>query len=279
MIAVTNPNTCAEVVHGYLEYLSSEFTAVETDHGCVITTPFTRPDGEFVEIAVEPLPSARVKLTDMGDTLGYLYVNGLTLSRNLLDNVRKISRPLGISVEGSALVVRPGDVTAFGSAFHQLLQSVLSVTEMIQKRRPTNNVRFDSEVETMLIASGNTYDTDFRVSGSRSPHIVRFHIDGGRNYLIQPIAPASEAAALSWSERWAYRFRDIIDHDDKWQCFALLDDRGSRAGVWTERTLAPINEYKMLWSEKDRFAGALQESSGIILGAIPPAQNPSTPGN
>lgn len=150
---------------------------------------------------------------------------------------------------------------------------------MIQKRRPTNNVRFDSEVETMLIASGNTYDTDFRVSGSRSPHIVRFHIDGGRNYLIQPIAPASEAAALSWSERWAYRFRDIIDHDDKWQWFALLDDRGSRVGVWTERTLAPINEYKMLWSEKDRFAGALQESSGIILGAIPPAQNPSTPGN
>lgn len=254
---MTNSTNCRDVVRGYLEYLSSGFSTVETDHGCIITTPFTRPDGESVEIAVEPAPFDQIKLTDMGDTLGYLYVNGLTLSRNLMADVRKISQPLGISVEGSALVIHPEGEAAFGGAFQQLLQSLLSVTEMIQKRRPTNNIRFDIEVEALLINSGHSYDTEFRVSGRLGSHSVRFHINGGHNYLIQPIAAATESTAFAWSERWAYRFSDIRQRDDQWNCFAILDDRGSRAGVWTERVLAPINEYKVFWSDRDRFAEAI----------------------
>ena len=146
-----------------------------------------------------------------------------------------------------------------GAAFHALLQTVLSVTDLIQRRRPQARVVFDDDVESLIILGGVTYDARFKVSGMRTRHTVRFHVDSSRKMLIQPLTAATEAAAFSWAERWAFRFNDIRDAESSWHCLAILDDRGERTRVWSERALSPLSEYSLLWSERER----LSESLGV----------------
>lgn len=251
------PVNCEKVVRDYLGRLEGEFTTTRTKDGCYIATPFIRPDGEAVELVAERDVSGRMRLTDMGDSLGYLYINGLTLSRNLIADVRATCRQFGASLEGSELVVANGDASELGESFHALLQTVLSVTDLIQRRRPKSSVLFDGEVESLIIISGVTYDADYQVNGKRAKHSIRFHINSKRSMLIQPLTAATEGTAFSWAERWAYRFNDIREADHSWHCIAILDDRGERSGIWSDKALAPLSDYTLLWRERGQLSESL----------------------
>ena len=254
---MTSPDTCLQVVNSYLSHLESDFESIESDFGCVIVTPFARPDGEFIEIAVEPLPSEGVRLTDMGDTLGYLFVNGMTLTRSLVENARQISQPYGVSLDGSAFIIQPETQSGFGDALHRMIQTILSTTEIIQKRQPSADSHFESAVESLFVTTHNQYDVNYQVQGRREPHTVRFHVDSGKKLLVQPFSLGSETRAHERAEQWAYRFGDIRTQDDTWRIFALLDDRDDRAQVWTTSALTPIQEYHLLWSQRQELQAIL----------------------
>ena len=201
-------------------------------------------------------------ISDMGDSLGYLYINGLTLSRTVMGKVRSIAEVYGVSLEASTLNIEI-EAELAGKALHQMIQSVLSVADLIQTRRPTgtNKIRFDNEVESFIIYSGVTYDVRLEVRGKRENHEFRFHVNSGKNLLIQPISASSETAAHTWAERWAYRFRDVADLEETWNMFAILDDRSEQSGravIWTPNSLAPIEEYAIRWAEKDILTELLE---------------------
>ena len=251
-------NGCGELVGKYLEQLSSNFETTPSDSGCFVVTPFIRPDGEGIELELETLPNGHVRLTDMGDTLGYLYVNGLTLSRSVLDNVKSIAMTYGVSLQRNALNVEVEEPLEAGESLHELIQAVLAVTDLIQmRRRSTNRVRFDNEVEAYIIYNGVTYDADYQINGQHEKHRFRFHINSGRNLLVQPITASTEAAAHTWAERWAYRFSDVRLEDSSWRPVAVLDDRSDNV-IWTPNAQAPFEEYVIPWAEKERLAELLK---------------------
>ena len=222
--------SCEEVVNNYLAGLKVDFEWSPSEDGWFLSTPFVRPDGEGIEIELQALPDGRISMTDMGDTLGYLYVNGLTLSQTLITTARQIAKTHGVSFQRNRLNMQVASDT-IGTGVHQLIQATLSVTDLIQKRRPTSNVRFDDEVESLIIHKGIPYDVGFPVTGNKEKHTVKFHVNSGKHLLIQPVSAASEAPARSWSERWAYRFSDILRKSSQWEPVAVLDDRNARSSV------------------------------------------------
>ena len=253
---MTTDNVCAEVVGKYLAQLSADFEVLPSDGGCYVATPFTRPDGEVIEIEIATLPDGRARLADMGDTLGYLYVNGLTLTRGVLDKTRDIARGYGVSLERNMLVV---EITAeaAGEEMHRLLQATLAVTHLVQGRRSSGRVVFDDEVESFIIQAGVTYDSDYQVHGLREAHTFKFHVNSGANLLIQPLSAASASAAHALAERWAYRFIDAVQQHERLRPVVVLDDRRTRSGVWTHGAQAPINDYAILWEDKARLEDLL----------------------
>ncbi len=257
---------CVQTVDAYLRQMSSDFEVYQLDDGCFVSTPFVRPDGEAIEVQLEAHRDNQVRLSDMGDSLGYLYANGLTLSKSVMESAHRISGGFGVTLSRNTLVVDTDD-ESIGDALHRLIQTTIAVTGLIQKRRPRTRVRFDDEVESLIIHSGATYDIGFRVQGQRQQHIMKFHVDSGRNLLVHPVSAATEASAQSWAERVAYRFTDIRERSDRWRLTSVLDDRGQRARVWTASALVPIEEYAIRWSEKDR----LEE----LVGAKSQSQAPS----
>ena len=234
MTSVTN---CREIVEGYLQLMSDDFQVTPTDGGCYVVTPFMRPDGEAIELEITTLPNGRVRLSDMGDTLGYLYVNGLTLTRTVVEKTRRIARRNRVSLHQGALVA--DEDTVRGDGLHRLIHTTMEATALIQGRRFTDRVNFNTEVESFIIQAGVVYDVDFKVPGQREPHTFGFHVDSGRNLLVQPITAANEAVAHSWAERWAYRFSDTQVRSADYHPIAVLDDRGNRKAVWTQQARAP----------------------------------------
>ncbi len=256
---MTDTSTCERLVRSYIETMGSEFSVNFADNTCFIVTPFERPDGELVEISAQVLPDGRFRLSDGGDTLGYLYVNGLILSRYLREDVRRICRRFDTVLTGAELLVEAHPQET-GSALHRLTQTILASTNLIEKRRPFERLDFAGEVESFIIVSGVTYDADFEVRGRDSTHRIRFHVNSNRGLLIQPISAASEPVAFSWSERWAYRFTDILLAGSRWRCVAVLDDRGDRAQVWSQRALVPLRDFMVPWSAKDHLSAMLAAS-------------------
>ena len=249
-------NRCEEVINAYLTVLRDDFECSQSEEGWFITTPFVRPDGEGIEIELQPLPDGDVTIADMGDTLGYLYVNGMTLSQALIATARQIAKTHGVSLQHNQLSLR-ADQDSIGTGIHGLIQAILCITDLIQSRRPTSRVVFDVEVESFIIHSGATYDVGFEVQGSKEIHTVKFHVNSGKNLLIHPISAATAGPARSWAERWSYRFSDILGENSNWLPVVILDDRGQRSDAWNSHALTPIKEFAVLWSNRSELESIL----------------------
>lgn len=250
--------SCKDIVTGYLGRLDREFEVRTRNETCYIVTPFVRPDGEYVEVALDSQEGETPRLTDMGDTLGTLYVRGLALTPRLLEDVRKSAQRFGVVLRGGEILAPLEPGADAGGKLHSLIQAIISVNDLIQKRRPSDRIRFDDEVEAHILVAEVTYDVDFPVKGARLTHRVRFHVDHGRRLLLQPLSPTSESMAFAWAERWAFRFNDIRSYDKSWRCMAVLDDRGDRSRVWSARVLAPLMGSTLMWERKKELTELLQ---------------------
>ena len=140
----------------------------------------------------------------------------------------------------------------------RLVQAVLEVSALSRGRGSAGRVHFDNEVEAFIIQSGVVYDVDFSVMGRRESHRFKFHVNSGRNLLVQPITAATESAAHTWAERWAYRFSDTTAEASHMRPIAVLDDRGNRKNAWSAQAQAPIKELSILWTDKERLLEMLQ---------------------
>ena len=261
---MTQSIDCARIVNQYSESISTGLEVEPIEDGCVVISPFVRPDGDYFEVIAEmPLPNV-VRLTDLGETMSYLHSSGMTLSRQVMRDVRRIAQRFEVSVEVNELVTAlDDDAPARGNPVHRLLQAMINVAALVERRRPNTRLRFDEEVEAQVIARGSQYDLDYQVSGRREAHVVRFHIDSGLHILAQPFSRTREGAARQFAERWSYLFTDIKEDDPKWRCFALLDDRGGRREVWTPHALTPLRDVATLveWSKKELFTEILTAPS------------------
>lgn len=260
MLRPTGTEFCKMLVAEYLETLQGEFVTTDNESGCSILTPFIRPDGDSLEVLAERRSDGRVFLSDGGETFAYLYLSGLSLSRKLQDDARRISERYGVGVDINELVTEVANSGQVGEAFHGLVQAMMNVAALIEKRRPYVNLKFEEEVEGTIIGQGRQYDPDYKVEGITGSHIVKFHVNSGMHLLIQPLSRSNELQATHTAQRWYYHFDDIKNTNRLWSCFAILDDRGERASVWTENARAPIEAVATVipWSHHERLIDALR---------------------
>ena len=271
---MANTDMCASVVSRYIQRLQSDFEATKSDNGCYLLTPFNMPDGQGIQLELENLSNGNIRISDMGDTISYLFVNGLPLGKPVMDKVKYIAAKHGVSFEHSAIKAEIPPESA-GDALHELIQAVLAATDLIQTRRskPPRRVKLDIHVDALIKTSGATYKTNHKVPGAHEKHEFKFHINSGRNLLLQPLTAPNASDAHSLAERWAYRFMDVIRSDDRWRPIAVLDDRGSQVNgdivlesntqlIWTPRAIAPIQEHAIPWSDRRNLTELLPQDAG-----------------
>lgn len=126
---MTSDSTCEGLVRDYIDQLSDSVELRAFGNGCVINTPFLMPDVDLLEVEARFLPNGVVHLTDSGDTISYLWLNGLSLSRSILGDAGRIARRYGVSLARYELVV---DQNGSENPLHSLVQAILGISASIE---------------------------------------------------------------------------------------------------------------------------------------------------
>ena len=70
-----------------------------------------------------------MRLGDLGESLTYLYLNGLTLGKHIINDVRQICRTAQIELTNSELTAEVSSPTELGDKLHLLIQTALKVSD------------------------------------------------------------------------------------------------------------------------------------------------------
>jgi len=251
-------------VEAFLGTLRHSFEVLPSEEGCIIVSPFMRADNECIEIELIPQPSGSIKVTDNCDTIDYLFVNGLNVSRSreLGRIVRHISGRFGVEfIEDE--ITKTANPNELGPAVYSVLGVVQEVSYLIYKKQRRPPTTFDEEVEKFLIANTVSYDAAFKVRGKSRENTFKFYINSQHQMLLEPLTATSPHAALVKAERLAFRWVDIRELWPAYRKVAVIDDVGVRSGFWSEQPLGILTEYSNMvikWSQNEKLMRSLKGS-------------------
>ena len=255
-------DNCKTAVEQYVKALAEGFEVQETEGGCIVVTPYVRRDNDLIEIGVERQPDGRFLVTDYGETLAYLNLSGVNISRS-----PEVKRTLAQIGKRFRVEIAEDDISAFasddalGPALENVINAVVDAAYLVYKRRRHPPVSFDERVEKLLISEGFTYDSTFPVRGKTEVHRFRFHVNSRSNSLIEPLTATSGNSALAKAERLAFRWLDIVSAEIPYQKIVIVDDEGPKTTIWTGRPIEVLSGYSdavILWSGVSQLAGRLR---------------------
>lgn len=246
---------CEQAISSYIEAFRASFEATPTDRGCVLVTPFLRSDNEYIELELVAQPEGKILITDNSDTIGYLFVHGLNVSRSreLGRLLTQIASRFSIQIENEE-IFKLTDFSSLGESMCSMLSAIQDVSYLIYKKVRRGPVSFYEEIEKFLISHEVRYDPQFPVQGKSYIHNFRFHLNDRKHILVEPLTATSPHAALVRAERLALWWIDIRDLQPQYRKIAVLDDIGKREQLWYGRPSSVLQQYSdavVLWSKKE----------------------------
>lgn len=230
-----NTPLCYSTIEQFIQHLQAGFDARQIESRCVIATPYLYPDFASIEYSVEQVGDGYL-LTDNGETLNMLFLNGLTIEGNkeLYRQVEQIAKDHGVELNRSEISVI-ANRDNLGEASHNLLNTIQAIGYFLYKRRTVAYTAFEDEVEKVLISNEVKYDSNFLIQGEANTHKIKFHINSSRNVLIEPLSAVTYSSARSKAIRIAYKWLDIRQVNKVLRFVTVIDDRENKwQDVWSD---------------------------------------------
>src|SRR3990172_6597636 len=213
---------CDQAISEYLATLKGGFDAFQSEDGCVLVTPFLRPDNEAIELSLSMLPDGTIDISDNAETLDYLFINGANItSRRLRDRLNVIAHRFAVELEDDQIRTRARAVD-LGDKLQAVLGAVQDVTYFIYNRAKGGPSTFDERVERMLIEQDVRYQQAVTIKGEKGVHSFRFYIDNRHHLPIQPISTKRPTIARQKAEQLAYHVLDIKLASGQYSFMAVL---------------------------------------------------------
>jgi hypothetical protein len=119
----------------YLETIKSLFELRPTDTGCLIVTPFQRPDGDYIEVELKSELDGRIIVTDNGDSANFLFASGLDVNNEeFKDTLSLIMSLHGTEIMGDEIRLATTK-EKLGKALYSLLNAILAVNSLVYRKR------------------------------------------------------------------------------------------------------------------------------------------------
>jgi hypothetical protein len=246
--------TCDSVVNKFLENLKVDFKIHHLENRCIIVTPFLYPDFASIELFLEPVGD-NILLTDEGETLNMLFMNGLNIEKNkaLYKEVKEIAQSHNVDVQHSAISITTNP-DQLGEASQNILNAIQAIAYLVYKRRNIEQATFDDEVEKLLISNEVKYDSNYVIRGKANRHKIKFHVNSNRNLLIEPISAATIQGARSTAKLAAYKWLDIRQVNTILRFVSVIDDREQK--------------WENLWSDEEAKNAIYTHSDEVIRWTI-----------
>jgi len=227
--------------------MRESFSIFETEGGCHIVTPFAKPDGEAIEIAVYRTKVGRCRITDEFTTSDYLFLNGLNVesSRIMAEETTRLARLHGVTFLDSELFIET-DERHEVDALSRLLNAIEAITYLIYRRSHRTHRSFANEVEFFLLENEIGFYSEHAMLGKTLEHTVPLYVNGSHNTVLWPLSTTDTNLMKHRVKELAWTIVDIKDIQPTVRFDAILDDRReANRKVWDDNVISRVLDSHM----------------------------------
>ncbi|OGO50626.1 MAG: hypothetical protein A2148_00700 [Chloroflexi bacterium RBG_16_68_14] len=186
--------SCAEITQRYVATLTEGFQCQTLESRIRITTPYLYPDNDLIDVYIEELSPARIRVTDLGETLRHLQIQGFDISgtpkrRYMVDTIAA-----GTGVEAvRGELVKEGTTHELGELLFDVIAAARGVSDLIYTSRTYEPAVFTEEVGRFLQENGVKYETRARLTGGTGKvYTVDFRLVETNRY-VETLSPRQVA--------------------------------------------------------------------------------------
>lgn len=137
---------CEDFVKKYLSFLDKGFSVQEWEKGCIINTPFIGYSTDAFRVYIEDLGSGYLKITDLGDTWGYLESFELDKKGKIARYFKDIQDIYRIE-ESNGELFKKTVLKDFGEELNLFLCGIQVVSHLEFEKQPSREVIFRKQIE------------------------------------------------------------------------------------------------------------------------------------
>lgn len=240
---------CEDLKSLVVRWMSREIECRSTGEDCLVATlPILKPNGDAIEIGIEPSGSGLWKVSDLGETYAALYLAGVELNdeyvraeefRQIVDAYRLVDdqRELFIEVPSDELVERMFELV-------HSVQSILALQFTVKPKQPNRD--FASVVAKFLSEHHAIYEIPpGPIDGKSGKWKFNFILNHVRKEtLVRAVSATSKMQALRAAEQSVFEIRDVQAVRDA-GAVVIADDEGSRRSFWNPQVLRIFGEYNV----------------------------------
>jgi len=257
---------CLEIKEYIKNSAAQLFTCETLDGLLVITTPFSYPDGDDIELFIE-FKQDHLLLSDMGETLRYLdtYLldTSATEKRRAIINEVIRSNNLRLSKGIIYAVIRNPDRLL--EAMFNMNQAIIRISDLLYTTKIHTVAVFEEEVKSFLEDNHFIFEQDYTVQTQMNQYTFDFAIESKHGLQLMklvnsPKKQTSKPAIDRTLRIWFEVATDLGEQFPKQNRFTLLDDSSY---IWNPRDYSVLEPlcYVHKWGQKEALLRSLQKVS------------------
>jgi hypothetical protein len=240
---------CEELKSHVLSWFGAETECRASGKDTLIATlPILKPNGDPIEIGIEPTNGEDWRLSDMGDTYAVLYLAGVEMYEEYVraEEFRQIVKAHHITDEERelSLVTSTDEMVATMFDFVQAIQSVLALQVTVKRKQPRRD--FVAIVAKFLAEQRASFEIPAEhiegKTGRWKFSFVMNHVH--KETLVKAVTASTKGEALRNSEQSVFEIGDVKEVRDT-DAVVIVDDEGGREDFWRSDVMRVFEGYSI----------------------------------
>lgn len=238
---------CQELKSSIVNWLGSEIECREEQGGWLTAVlPIFQPNGDAIEVGIEPLEHNTWRISDLGIANETLYLAGIDLSdeeSERTDEVQQVIKDYGLATSGSEITVTAaGDLGERLFDFVSAIQSIFALQFTVKPKLPARD--FASVVAKFLAEEKTRFTIPpSPIEGKTGKWRFNFELNHSDETLVKTLTATTPASAMMVSKQGVFEMRDVHEIQPKRKFVAVVDDEGDREILWKPKVMRVFSGY------------------------------------
>jgi len=254
---------CRQIVTKYIRDLHEDFQTQSLEDACLIITPYLLPNDDAIEVVVKP-KNGRYEISDMGTTIGFLYLSGVDLRQHSKQEAHfqaQVAR-FGVKILQGELVIEAPESEII-DALRRIIEASKSISYLVYTTRTRPGADFrrvvaewfeENHVETQSSVqlpgvSGKLFTIDFVRERREAPPLY-----------IKTLHSETRGWAKSVVYEAVVHWVELKETKRRFESVSFLDD-SVEEDVWSEHIplLKAHSDRLAFWETKEELLETLIE--------------------
>jgi hypothetical protein len=240
---------CEELKASVIRWMGQEIECRPTGpESLAAVLPLLKPNGDAIEVGIEPIGSDHWKLSDLGETYASLYLAGVELNDEYVraEEFRQILSAHSIDSDQHELFIEASSAELVDRMF-ELVHAVQTALALQYTVKPKQvNRDFPSVVAKFLAEHHASFEVPAEPiegkSGKWKFNFVLNHVK--EETLVKALSATSKLRAMHSAKESVFEINDVKAIRDS-GAVVIADDEGPRRAFWHPQVLRVFEDYKI----------------------------------